>query len=126
MAKRKPVYECGRDDCPGTTGTSHRRDACERVITERVWYGRQSVNLERIVAIGDKRVRYLVEVDAYDFQSSARAELWNGEKWHRVHYIPGPEVLTGKMVSYVTKGVTARAFAGDLAELERVVKAVIS
>lgn len=22
------VYECGRDDCPGTTGTSHRRDAC--------------------------------------------------------------------------------------------------
>lgn len=68
----------------------------------------------------------LAEVDAYAFQSYGEAELWNGEKWHRVHYIPGEEVLTGKMVSYVTKGVTARAFAGDLAELERVVKAVIS
>lgn len=22
------VYECGRDDCPGTTGTSHRRAEC--------------------------------------------------------------------------------------------------
>jgi len=49
MAKRKPFYECGRDDCPGTTGTSHPRDACERVISERVWHGRQSVNFERIV-----------------------------------------------------------------------------
>lgn len=126
MAKSKTLYECGRDDCPGTTGASHPRNVCLRVISERVWYGRQSVNLERIVAIGDKRIRYRIEVDSYDFQSSAKAELWNGEKWHRVHFIPGPELATRKNVSYVTKGVTAKAFAGDLAELERVTRAVLS
>ena len=98
----------------------------DTVISERVWNGSQSVNFERLVAIGDKRVRYRIKVDAYDFQSSAIAEIWNGERWNRIHVIPGEEVLTRKMVSYVTKGVTARAFAGDLAELERVVKAVLS
>ncbi len=99
--------------------------APETLISERVWYGRQSVNLERIVEIGGKRIRYLIEIDSYDFQSSGRSDLWNGEKWHRVHYIPGPELFTGKMVSYVQKGITARAFAGDLAELVRVTRAVV-
>ena len=96
-----------------------------KVISERVWHGRQSVECERIVSVHGKRVRYLIGVDSYDFQSSATAELWNGEKWHKVHSIPGQAMASCKTISYVEKGVTIARFAVDLAELERVTLAII-
>lgn len=100
-------------------------DTAERVISERLWKGRQSVNLERIVAYGDKRVRYLIEIDAYDFQSSGRAELWNGEKWHRVHFIPGQQLRARHTVSYVHHDVKPGSFDADMAELRAIVRAVV-
>ncbi len=94
-------------------------------ISERVWYGSQSVNFERIFALGEKRIRFRIKVDAYDFQSSGVAEIWNGERWNRIHVIPGEELKSTKKTSYVTKNVTIKVFAPDIDELERVTQAVL-
>lgn len=96
----------------------------EREISDRTWKGQQSWNRERIVIIGDKRVRYTVKRDSYDFQSYGKAEVWNGEKWHTVHHIPGQELKN--TVSYVGRDVLPTAFLEDMAELARVTRAVIS
>jgi hypothetical protein len=49
---------------------------------------RQGVQLQRIYAIDEHRIRTTVYVDSYDFQCSAHAERWNGERWYEIATIP--------------------------------------
>ncbi len=49
---------------------------------------RQGVQLQRIYAIGEHKIRTTVYVDSYDFQCFARAERWNGERWYEIATIP--------------------------------------
>lgn len=99
--------------------------AKNNVISDRTWSGHQSWNREVIENIGGKRVRMTVKVDAYDFQSFAKSELWNGEKWHTVHKIPGQEVQAFKKISYVAPFCSPATFDNDLAELRSVTKGVL-
>ena len=80
--------------------------AKNNVISDRTWQGHQSWNREVIENIGGKRVRLTVKVDAYDFQSWAKAELWSGDKWNTIHHIPAE----------VTDGNSQRIRIGSLAE----------
>lgn len=95
------------------------------VISDRTWSGHQSWNREVIENVSGKRVRMTVKVDAYDFQSWAKAELWNGEKWHTVHMIPGQQVRAVKRVSYVQRTCTPTEFDADIDELRSVTKGVL-
>ena len=92
-------------------------------ISDRTWQGQQSWNREVIERIGDRKVRLTVKVDAYDFQSYGKAELWSGEEWKQVHRIPGQELRT--KVSYVARDVKPAAFAADIVELRRVAEEVL-
>lgn len=62
------------------------------VIKTRSWKGRQDTNRQDVVREGERVMRYTVHHDtSYDFQSWAKAEVWNG-KWRTVHSIPGYEI----------------------------------
>jgi hypothetical protein len=94
-----------------------------KVISERTWQGQQSWNREVIEQVGERRVRYRVKVDSYDFQSSATAELWVGTEWKNIHRIPGQELRLP--ISYVDRGIKAAHFGPVMVELRRVAEAVL-
>lgn len=102
-----------------------------KVISDRTWQGRQSWEREVIESIDESRFRYHVKVDAYDFQSYAKAEVWmtDGESgspgWRQVHRIPGQELRAFKRISYVSQNVSGAVFDADLVELRRVAQAVV-
>lgn len=95
------------------------------VISDRTWAGHQSWNRQVIENVGGKRVRLTVKVDAYDFQSWGKAELWNGEQWHTVHTIPGQQLQSFKKTSYVSRDCQPSVFDADLTELRSVTKGVL-
>ena len=94
-------------------------------ISDRTWQGQQSWNREIIENIEGRRVRLTVKVDAYDFQSYGRAELWNGSEWKKVHSIPGQQLSAFKKVSYVSRSCPPTSFDNDLNELRAVTKGVL-
>lgn len=91
-------------------------------ISDRTWRGQQSVNREVIETVGVRRVRYTVRIDAYNFQSYARSEVWRDE-WVQIHRISGEQLSTS--ASYVDKNVAATAFDADIDELRRVTIAIL-
>lgn len=95
------------------------------LISERTWQGHQSWNREVIENIGGKRLRFTIKVDAYDFQSWGKAELWNGERWNEIHHIPGQKLRCMRMVSYVSRTCDPALFEGDIKELRSVAKGVL-
>ena len=95
-------------------------------IADRTWQGQQSWNRQIIETIGDRKVRLTVKVDSYDFQSSAKAELWNGEKWHTIHHIPGQAVRAFKRISSAARTCDPAVFDDDVTELRTVARAVLS
>lgn len=101
-----------------------------KVISDRVWAGRQSWEREVIESVGKTRFRYHVKVDAYDFQSHAWAHVWMADDgtgtpgWKQIHRIPGQQLNTSKRISYVSQSVQPASFDDDLVELRRVAQAV--
>ena len=87
-------------------------------INRRVWNQGQSWHYESIETVEGKKAKFYVRVNAYANQSYATAELWDGEKWNRVHRIPGTQLKTE--VSYVQRGVKETAFTQDIDELKTV------
>lgn len=104
-----------------TKTTAAKRSA----ISDRTWQGQQSWNREVIESEAGHRLRLTVKVDSYDFQSYAKAERWDGMKWHEVHRIPGQEVKARTTVSYVARSVSPNAFTADIDELRRVAIAIV-
>ena len=95
------------------------------VISDRTWNGDQSWYREIIESIDGTRLRFKVRVNAYDFQSYGKAQVWRDGKWHEVHTIPGQQLKSSKTVSYVDRHVRPNQFDDDIVELRRVAKAVI-
>jgi hypothetical protein len=92
-------------------------------IDQRVWNSNQSWHFKSIESIGDRKAKFYIRKNAYENQSHASVTLWDGDKWHEVFRIAGVELQTS--CSYVEKGITAKAFAKDVAELHRVFCAVV-
>ncbi len=95
------------------------------MISDRTWKGHQSWNREVIENVGGRRIRFSIKVDSYDFQSWARAEVWNGDKWNVIHSIAGQEIKSFKKVSYVSRTCSPTVFDEDLKELRSVTNAVL-
>lgn len=102
----------------------YRKQQQPVTISDRTWNGEQSWYREVIEVVGGCKLRLKVRVNAYPFQSYARAQVWRDGKWSEIHTIPGEQLQT--KASYVERGVQPARFDADIAELRRVAKAVLS
>ena len=61
-----------------------------KVIEDAYFNGRQSVEFKGIYEYKTHKVKVHIDVDAYDFQSSARVYLFdtNNFEWKKMDYIP--------------------------------------
>ena len=95
----------------------------ETVIDDRHYLSQQSWYRERIVTWNGRRLRYEIRVNAYDFQSWGKVDVWRDDKWSRIHTLAGEQLKT--KASYVDRRVQIEAFDEDIAELRRVAYAVL-
>jgi hypothetical protein len=75
--------------------------------------GQQSLNMTAIWTMGSHRLRVQRKRDAYDFQSYAMIERWDGTKWHNVASIPFGMMAHGGQDIYVSRS-TARPNPSEL------------
>lgn len=91
--------------------------AAKRTVIEtaNTFQGRQSWNYREIFKQGDHKIRVDIKIDSYDFQSHARAEVWNEKelKWNVVHHIPYSNIVACKKVSYVQRTCDVLSFKAD-------------
>lgn len=66
----------------------------ETSISKTINKSKQSIDFKEILKIDDKKLMISIKSDSYDFQSHARIELWNGEKWHNIFSIHYEEMKT--------------------------------
>lgn len=97
-----------------STTTHFADDYGLETIDFRAWRGKQSFELQAVVRTADgTRYRLQIDRDAYDFQSSASIDRWDGDMWRTVHSIPYAYmdgIVNG--VSYVDGGLDR----GDLTQ----------
>lgn len=65
--------------------------------------GQQSLELVSIWNYGDHKLRIRRRRNAYDFQSWALVERWDGTKWQEVAQIPFAAMACAHEDSYVSK-----------------------
>jgi hypothetical protein len=88
------------------------------IVSERCWKGRQSWQYELVVKNERLPVKLRVEIyrDAYDFQSYANVDRWDGEKWQRVNSLSINECKC-KSVQYFAPEAKAEDFHDDVQQL---------
>jgi hypothetical protein len=100
-----------------------QRSALETVISQEISKGRQSIDAERILALetGERKikVRLKIKSDSYDFQSYARADVFNPESlsWNPLASIPYSNMKTKTGLVYQPGQVGWEAFETDLQTL---------
>ena len=88
-------------------------------ISERVWRGQQSVELERVYLLDDgTRLRTRFDLDAYQFQSSARVDKWDGDAWQLVVRIAGQALACWEQGHRARSELTVALFEPDLTQIE--------
>ena len=60
-----------------------------KTLTSHYWHGPQSWEYEELIDIGAHRLRIRIDSDAYDNQSTAICERWDGNMWREVSHIAG-------------------------------------
>lgn len=99
------------------------------LLEETVNAGRQDVIARRILSLGDFRVRLTIKSDSYQFQSFARAEVWNPAtlSWNQVHSIHYSEMTTPEgLVYYPNKqGLKVDNFVLDFNRLLKMTQQII-
>lgn len=90
-------------------------------------HGQQSLEYRAIWQTGKHKMRVRRKRDAYDFQSYATIERWNGEEWRKVESIPYREMATCQGDSYVVHDVPRplEAELSDEAELIRLASLIL-
>jgi hypothetical protein len=81
-------------------------------ISERFYPHSQSLWYERVLDHKGTRFRVEIRRNAYDDQSWARVDRWNGEEWKRVVHAPISACLC-KEVSYAARNPTQELFEKD-------------
>lgn len=87
-----------------------------KLISERIWNADQSWYFERTVQVGVVKLKVKIRRNAYNDQSYARVERWNGEEWKIVVTAPITECQC-QSLSYVTRGVNLADFEKDYTRL---------
>lgn len=87
-------------------------------ISERCYQQSQSWHFKKVVAIGKKTFKVHIKRNAYDFQSFAKAFIYDTSRsqWNEIVLAPIMECEC-KGISYVHKDVKASAFAKDFDRL---------
>ena len=83
----------------------------------RVWRADQSWHYEMVWEIDGHKLRTTVRRNAYDAQSSAKVDRWDGEKWQNVVRRTIEEMGSVQDISYVQGGVVEAHF--EVAEVGR-------
>lgn len=104
-----------------------------RVIDKRVCRGQQDVDYVEVLTVTCKRgrtitphkLRVKIRSDAYAFQSYARVERWDGDKWHAVHDLGYSNMKTPIGLSHASGDLEAK-FTADRDELVKLAEAILS
>ena len=90
-----------------------------QVIRERFFNGRQSVEFEGIYKIGENKIKVRIDVDSYDFQSSATASIFNFDelKWNSLTRIPYENMKSCGEVFYQRKVGGEQGFGLRVSEM---------
>jgi hypothetical protein len=83
-----------------------------RTIAEQCFEQNQSWMYTKVVDTNCGRLRVEIRRNAYDAQSYAKIDKWNGEIWNFVHSIPITSCLC-QSISYVMENVTKEDFQAD-------------
>ena len=97
------------------------------IIDETYSKGRQSTVAIKIVTIGTFKVRFTIKSDSYDFQSHAKAEIFNFEtlSWNNLHHIPFAQMKTPIGLVYKPDGLSKGYYSSDFATLNDVVTKIL-
>ncbi len=71
-----------------------------KTISKSISKGQHSVNYKEILKVDGVKLRIIIESDAYDFQSCARIQKWNGDEWHIIDSIHYSEMNTPYSLVY--------------------------
>lgn len=92
-------------------------------ISEQIGKGRQSIDAERIMRLENEaravKVRIKIKSDSYDFQSYARAEVFDQAalKWNQVASIHYSKMSTPSKLAYVKPTCNFSVFERDIQKL---------
>ena len=92
-------------------------------ISESFTKRRQSLVYARTLNANGAKFRISVKRDSYDFQSHGKIDRWDGDKWHRVHAVPYPDLACLEVSPY-DRSPDRTPFEEDAAALYRVAMAV--
>ena len=94
-------------------------------VEEEILKGQQSVIFKELLTYGDHTLQISIKSDAYDFQSYAKLERWDGNKWQLVcsrHH----SIMNTPFKLYVSQLVTKRVFLLDRRSLINSMKLILS
>jgi len=94
-------------------------------IQEDLWNARSSWNYTAITDHEGTRLRVEIRRNAYDDQSHAICERWDGSTWQQVTSRP-IEVMVSRIESYVTQTADIEKFRQDADDLRSRALAVIA
>lgn len=96
-----------------------------KLIDETIQNNNQSWVYTRIVKLDDgQKLRVRIVRNAYDFQSSAFCDRWDGSQWHTVNAMPIGNCACYK-VSYIDKNPNKALFVQDAERLIAVAKQIV-
>lgn len=88
----------------------------QKLISEQLYNQNQSWYFIKIIEIQSHKIKVDIRRNAYDNQSHATIERWNGSEWKLVYQKPIMDCKC-KVVSYVEKNVEKTLFEADANEL---------
>ena len=96
-------------------------------IEETINKNGQSLIAQQIFKLNDFKVRLTVKSDSYNFQSYARASVWNPSEmqWNHVHSINYDQMSTEPALAYAAFPVKMLAFNYDMKELLKMTKTIL-
>ena len=100
-----------------------------KTIDKRICHGGQDVDYVEVLQAGDHKLRVKIRSDAYAFQSYARVERWDGEKWQFLHGLGSSNMRTPTGLYTVHRAVDGHLetkFRKDRDELVRLAEAILS
>ena len=103
-----------------------------KVISKAISEGSQSVEYVEILDLPSvyqdqsAKLRIKIKSDSYKFQSFARVEKWDGDKWREVHSIHHGSMTTpAGLISRLKGHKDETHFKADRKELLRVAKGIV-
>jgi hypothetical protein len=104
----KPIYECGRDDCPGTTGTAHLQEKCpietskvapehERTFIKPPWGLTHAIPEGVTLAWGARAIYSWRSVTKPVHTATGKIKISRGRKLTSTTYEPSIDLLWDRM-----------------------------